>query len=187
MPNYLNSVTLVCENADSARKTWARLGFALLPGGVIALGSTSIVLRDAAEPTPAFGPFSLIMTEQPNPEQGAPAPHPNGARGLAAVAKAMENPADHAEALGRAANQREMRATSAGLELKLANARLEALTPAAFAQRYGDGEQALVFATPSIKAARAFFSAAKLGFEEKSERLVLSERACGLILAFEAP
>ncbi len=99
----------------------------------------------------------------------------------------MENPADHAEVLGRAANQREMRATSAGVELKLANARLEALTPAAFAQRYGDGEQALVFATSSLKAARAFFNAAGLVFEEKSDRLVLAERAAGLILAFEAP
>jgi hypothetical protein len=99
----------------------------------------------------------------------------------------MENPADHAEVLGRAANQREMRATSAGLDLKLANARLEALTPAAFAQRYGAGEHALVFATPSLKAARAFFVAANLAFEEKSERLVLAERPAGLILAFEAP
>jgi hypothetical protein len=187
MANHLNSVTLVCESPASARKTWATLGFALLPGGVIALGSDSIVLRDAAEPFPDLGPFSVVMTELPNPDPAAPAPHPNGARALAAVARAMENPADQAEALGRAANQREMRATSAGLELKLANARLEALTPAAFAQRYGDGEQALVFATTSIKAARAFFSAAGLAFEEKSGRLVLAERPAGLVLAFEAP
>jgi hypothetical protein len=187
MPNYLNSVTMVPESAAEACKQWARLGFALLPGGVIALGSTTMVLRDAAEPTPAFGPFSLTMTEQPNPEAGASAPHPNGARALAAVAKAMENPADHAEALSRAANQREMRATSAGVELKLANARLEALTPAAFAQRYGEGEQALVFSIPSLKATRAFFNAANLAFEEKSDRLVLAERPTGLILAFEAP
>lgn len=187
MPNYLNNLTIVAENAAEAQKSWARLGFALLPGGVIALGSTIIVLRDAAEPTPAFGPLSLTMTEQPNPDAGAAAPHPNGARALAAVVKTMENPADHAEVLGRAANQREMRATSAGVELKLANARLEALTPAAFTQRYGDGEQALVFATSSLKAVRAFFNAAGLVFEEKSDRLVLAERAAGLILAFEAP
>jgi len=187
MANHLNSVAIVCENAADAQKTWARLGFALLPGGVIALGSATIVLRDAAEPSPAFGPFSLVMAEHPNPDAPPPAPHPNGARSLAAVAKSMENPADHAEALSRAANQREMRATSAGVDLKLANARLEALTPTAFAQRYGEGEQALVFATPALKAARAFFYAAKLDFEEKSGRIVLAERPAGLILAFEAP
>jgi len=186
MPNYLNSVTLVCENAERARQDWANLGFALLPGGVIGLGSSAIVLGDAAEPGPALGPFSLVMTEHPNAEAGAPAPHPNGARALAAVAKAMENPADRAEALGRAANQREMRATSAGVELKLANARLEALTPAAFAQRYGEGEQTLVFTVSSLKAARAFFAAANIAVAEKSGRLVLAERASGLILAFEA-
>ncbi|MCW2284587.1 hypothetical protein M2323_002474 [Rhodoblastus acidophilus] len=186
MPHHLNSVTIVPESAADARQQWARLGFALLPGGVIALGSTSIVLRDAAEPTPAFGPISLTMTELPNPDAGAPAPHPNGARALAAVAKTMENPADHAETLGRAANQREMRATSAGVELKLANARLEALTSAAFAQRYGAGDQALVFTISSLKATRAFFNAANLAFEEKSDRLVLAERPAGLILAFEA-
>jgi hypothetical protein len=186
MPNFLNNVTIVAEDVEAARRHWARLGFALLPGGVIALGSAAIVLRDPAEPSLVLGPFSVVMTEQPNPDAGAPAPHPNTARALAAVAKAMENPADHAEAFSRAANQREMRATSAGVELKLANARLEALTPAAFAQRYGDGEQALVFAAPSLKAARAFLTAAGLAFAEKSGRLVLAERPAGLVLAFEA-
>ena len=49
MPNYLNSVTVVADDIEAARAQWARLGFALLPGGVIALGSARIVLRDACE------------------------------------------------------------------------------------------------------------------------------------------
>jgi catechol 2,3-dioxygenase-like lactoylglutathione lyase family enzyme len=182
MPNFLNSVTLLSDNAEAARAPWTRLGFALSPGGVIAFENATLTLRDAAEPGPAFGLLSLAMTERPNAPV-APARHPNGVRALAALAKALENPADHAEALGRAANQREMRATSAGLELKLANARLEALTPAAFGQLYGETAEALVFAA-DLDAARAFFTANAIAFEERFGRFVIA--GPNLTLAFEA-
>ena len=83
-----------------------------------------------------------------------------------------------------------MRATSTGLELKFANARLEALTRPAFAQRYadaGDGaSRALVFAAPDLAKTRAFLRAAGLAFDVKFGRLVLAERPIGYVLAFEA-
>jgi hypothetical protein len=196
MANFLDHVTLVSPNVETARSVWARLGFALPPGGAIALGSCAIVLRDAAERPPALAPLSFAMIERPNENKSPPSPHPNGAQSLAALAQTFENPADHAESLGRVAGQREMRATSAGLELKLENARWEVLTPTAFAQRYGgtqaQGErnaeqpQALVFAVSDLDATRAYFEQGGIAFEERSGRLVLTERPAGLILAFEA-
>ncbi len=190
MANSLTSVTIVAENLAAAQADWARLGFAFLPGGVIALGSASIVLRDPNERPPAMAPLTIAMSERPN-EFSAPGQHPNGARALAALAKAVENPADHGEALSRTAGQREMRATSAGLELKLENARWEVLTPPAFAQRYGAAEaepagQALVFTVADVAATRGFFAAEGIAFEERLGRLVLAKRLAGLVLAFEA-
>ncbi|MBK9082998.1 MAG: VOC family protein [Rhizobiales bacterium] len=63
--------------------------------------------------------------------------HPNGARRLAAVVMTADGPSDHAEFLSHLTRQREMLATSMGLELALPDGRLEVLTPAAFAFRYG--------------------------------------------------
>lgn len=62
----------------------------------------------------------------------------NGALGVKAVVAVAEEPADHAELLTKLTGQREMLATSAGLELKLeGGARLDVLTPTAFAFRFG--------------------------------------------------
>jgi hypothetical protein len=190
MPHYLNSVTLVADDIEAARAQWARFGFTLLPGGVIGLGAARIVLRDVDQAGPTFGASSLVTTQHPDAPDAAAPPHPNGVKALAAVVSQHENPADHAETLGRVAGQREMRATSAGLEMKFANARLEALTPAAFGQRYaetgGAASRALVFATPDLARTRAFLQSAGVGFDEKFGRLVLDERAAGHVLAFEA-
>jgi hypothetical protein len=65
--------------------------------------------------------------------------HPNGAIGLESVIMIAENPADHAEFLSHLTGQREMRSTSLGLEISLADGQaLEVLTPQAYAFRYGD-------------------------------------------------
>lgn len=184
MPHFLNSVTLLSDPAESLRATFARLGFSAPPGGGVALENATLALRDAVATGSAQEPLNLVMTDRPN-DPSTPARHPNGVRALAAVVRTLENPADHAETFSRAANQREMRATSAGLELKLANARLEILTPAAFDQIYGGAGDALVFAAPDLAATRHFFEQAGLAFEEKFGRLVVAAGAT-LMLAFEA-
>ncbi|PPQ36353.1 hypothetical protein SAMN06265338_101402 [Rhodoblastus acidophilus] len=184
MPHFLNSVTLLSDPAEALREVFARLGFSVAPGGGVALENATLAPRGAVEAGAAREPLSLVMTARPNDET-AHTPHPNGVRALAAVVRTLENPADHAETFSRAANQREMRATSAGLELKLANARLEILTSAAFDQIYGGAGDALVFATPDLAATRDFFERAQVAFEEKFGRLVVAVGAT-LMLAFEA-
>lgn len=63
--------------------------------------------------------------------------HANGARHVESVLMVAENPADHAEFLGHFTGQREMAANSAGLDVKLAGGRIEALTPLAWTYRTG--------------------------------------------------
>jgi len=183
MPHFLNSVTLLSDPAEALREILTRLGFSTSPG-VVVLENATLPLRDAAETGAAQEPLSLVMTDRPN-DSFPPALHPNGVRALAAVARSLENPADHAETFSRAANQREMRATSAGLELKLANARLEILTPAAFDQIYGGAGDALVFASSDLAATRDYFKQAGVACEERFGRLVVAAGAT-LMLAFEA-
>ncbi|MBB4196453.1 hypothetical protein CCR94_19990 [Rhodoblastus sphagnicola] len=198
MPKYLNSVVIMSQNPDAARESWARLGFVVAAGdGRIALGSAAIYLRGAeTAPPPRVSHIVFADSNSPAAECAA---HGNGARGLAALVKVSENPAALAEFCARDAGQREIRATSAGIEIKLENARQDILTPTAFTQFYGDPDtqdpqnpkdpgltaDALVFAA-DLDAVRAFFGAAGLAFEEKFGRLVLAERLAGLILAFEA-
>ncbi len=65
--------------------------------------------------------------------------HPNGAIALESVIMIAENPSAHAEFLSHFTGQREMRSTSLGLEIALADGQaLEVLTPQAFGFRYGD-------------------------------------------------
>lgn len=63
--------------------------------------------------------------------------HANGAFGLKCVTATADNPADYAEFLSKLTGQREMLATSSGLEIKLGEQKLEVLTPPAFAFRFG--------------------------------------------------
>ena len=63
--------------------------------------------------------------------------HPNGATGVVAVTAVAENPADFHILLSEASGQRELRATSLGVEAEIAGQALSFLTPAAFLTRYG--------------------------------------------------
>jgi len=71
------------------------------------------------------------------PRDAVASSHANGALGLKCVTATAENPADYAEFLSKLTGQREMLATSSGLEIKLGDQRLEILTPPAFAFRFG--------------------------------------------------
>jgi hypothetical protein len=71
------------------------------------------------------------------PHVAAAASHANGALGLNSVTATADNPADYAEFLSKLTGQREMLATSSGLEIKFGGQKLEVLTPPAFAFRFG--------------------------------------------------
>lgn len=82
------------------------------------------------------------------PRESAGYTQPNGVTGLKALVAVAESPADHAEALAHLTGQREMVATSAGLEIALVGgAGLAVLSPLAFAFRFG-------FAAPESAAFR---------------------------------
>lgn len=76
--------------------------------------------------------------------------HPNGARGVAAVAAVAENPADFYILLEAATGQRELRTTSFGVEATVNGQEIAILTPDGFRARYGvvppDPRRGLVFA-----------------------------------------
>ena len=63
--------------------------------------------------------------------------HPNGATGIKGAIMVAENPSAHAEFLSHVTGQREMRATSAGLEIDTGGARIDVLSQAACVFRYG--------------------------------------------------
>ncbi len=64
--------------------------------------------------------------------------HPNGATGIARVTLVAENPSDHHIFLAAFTGNREMRATSFGIEIEVGNAVIEVTSPQGFAFRYGE-------------------------------------------------
>lgn len=142
---------------------------------------------------PETGFFVCQQTRPQNFWSKAAQVHGNGARRLRAVTMQADGPSDHAEFLSAFTGQREMTATSLGLEMTLGGGdRLEVLTPAALAFRYGRDAApaeariaALRFAVADLAATRA-----ALAGVEQHERpgmiVVPAARAMGVALAFEA-
>ncbi|POF30099.1 VOC family protein [Roseibium marinum] len=64
--------------------------------------------------------------------------HENGAQSVKAVYLLAEDPSDHHEFLGGMTGQREMRATSLGLELNTPRGKISVLTPRAYRDLLGD-------------------------------------------------
>lgn len=64
--------------------------------------------------------------------------HENGAQAIKAVYMVAEDPSDHHEFLGGFTGQREMRATSLGLELDTARGQISVLNPRAYRSLIGD-------------------------------------------------
>jgi len=149
---------------------------------------------DSAGPArsePLFGAEAYVRLA---PQTFLPAPgEANGVRGLLALVAVAENPADHGEALAPLTGQREMRATSAGLEIPLAGGtRLDILTPAAFAFRFGAPAPetgsfrlgGLVFAVDRLEDTQKFFARANVAVVRQGERLLAG--VCeGVAVAFE--
>lgn len=126
--------------------------------------------------------------------------HPNGALGLAGVVIVAENPSAHAEFLSGVTAQREMLATSMGIDLEISPEQsIEILTPLAFAHRFGrgaagdglDGMQprlaACRIAVRDMALVRDLLDEAGVEFSAVGNRLVLPPSvAFGAALAFEA-
>jgi hypothetical protein len=129
------------------------------------------------------------------PKTGRVAPdHPNGAVGVKVVAAVAGDPADHAEFLSQVTGQREMRTTSAGLEIRLGGAVLDVLTPAAFAFRFGRGAAdfsvfrlaGLVFAVENLEHTEESLRRNGVAVKREGGRLLAGPReGAGVFVAFE--
>lgn len=113
--------------------------------------------------------------------------HPNGVSGIASLIFVAEDPSDYHEFFGHFINQREMRATSFGLELDTGRGLVEVLTEEAFAYRFG--------AKPRIKPTQGLSMAAlqirakspaeiPLARQVSGTAIVTADAAGGLLLAF---
>ncbi|QDG77796.1 VOC family protein [Labrenzia sp. PHM005] len=79
--------------------------------------------------------------------------HANGAQAIKAVYMIAEDPSDHHEFLGGFTGQREMRATSLGLELDTARGQISVLNPRAYRSLIGDdAANAMIGPLPQIAA-----------------------------------
>lgn len=153
MPRHITHVSLVARRREDLAEGWRKRGFALEAGGAgIALADgVTLDFRDAgvvsvglsvgpgvtsgAKPEPLDGAGACFHLAAPA-AAGAPE-HANGAVALRAAGAVAESPADHAEFLSTLTGQREMLATSAGLEIRLNDASLDVLSAPAFAYRFG--------------------------------------------------
>lgn len=124
--------------------------------------------------------------------------HPNSAVGVCGIVLVAENPAAHAEFLSGLTGQREMLATSLGIDLEVADEQsIEVLTEAAFTQKFGPGlldrpaksthVAAIRIAVEDFGACAEIFEDNAIPHEAFGHRLVIPpEAAFGVALAFEA-
>lgn len=147
----------------------------------------------ASKLMPDVGFFTCQQTHPQNFWSKQAQRHANAARTLAAVTLQAESPSDHAEFLSAFTGQREMLATSLGLEMSLgAGQTLETLTPVAVAFRYGEGVAApdariaaLRIAVSDLDKTRAALAGAGV-VERGGMAIVPAQEAMGVTLAFEA-
>jgi hypothetical protein len=145
----------------------------------------------SARPEPLGGADCFVKLA-PLREIAAPT-HPNGVTGLKNLVAMVENPADYAELLAKLTGQREMLATSAGLEIRLGGvARLDLLTAPAFAFRFGfaapDSSSfhigGLVFAVDNLDATEKKLQLNGIATKHQAGRLVVGVVA-GVAVACE--
>jgi len=128
-----------------------------------------------------------------SPHESAAPDHANGVVGVKTLTAIAEDPADHAEFLGNLTGQREMVATSAGLEMRLDGAtRLDVLAPPAFAFRFGVAAPdaaafriaGLVFAVKNLDETEMVLRKAGNEVRMQGGRLLAGARE-GVLVAFE--
>lgn len=210
MPRKLVRISLTAASRQDLVGAWTRLGFALDATGDGVTLADGVVLAFSASDDPArrasvglsAGPGDapalpsreaagcLYLVEAAS-AMGAPA-HPNGVLSLREVVVCAEEPADHAEFLSALTGQREMLATSAGLDIQLeGGASLQVLSPRAFAFRFGLNPRAgkffiagLVFGVRNLNETDAVLASNGLMTIFQVGRLAAGE-AEGVAVAFE--
>lgn len=106
-------------------------------------------LTFTADPlAPEIGFFTCYNRYPENFWKPAYQTHKNGACRLNGVTMVAADPSDHHEFLGGFTGQREMRATSLGLEMETPRGRISVLTPRAY--RFRDGDAAADCLSPSL-------------------------------------
>jgi hypothetical protein len=145
----------------------------------------------SARPEPMGGADCYFQLASPH--DGAAPDHANGVIGVKTLAAIAEDPADHAEFLGNLTGQREMLATSAGLEIRLdGKSRLDVLAPPAFAFRFGASAPdvsafriaGLVFAVKNLDETEMVMRKAGNEVRMQGGRLLAGARE-GVSIAFE--
>ena len=159
----LAMVALRTEDPDADCKRFRREGIdcsetagivrhATLADGSEAEMQSTIAIADVSSSPDAT--FYTCWHEPTDAAQAAPSPHPNGAIGISGVSAVAENPADFHILLTAVTGQRELRATSFGVEAVVNGQRFELLTPEGFRARYGvappDQHRRLVFAAIDV-------------------------------------
>ncbi|MCI4680008.1 hypothetical protein K9U39_11570 [Rhodoblastus acidophilus] len=204
-------IALTAASRQDLVGAWTRLGFALDPGGNGVTLADGVALAFAATDDPARRAASVGLSAAPGAPPSlpvdeaaacfhlveafpaAPAPdHPNGALRLSEVAAIAPEPANHGEYLSALTGQREMLATSAGLEIRLdGGTSLQVLSPSAFAFRFGVTPQAsgfriagLVFAVKNARQTEGVLVANKVMSIFQVGRLAAGD-AEGVAVAFE--
>lgn len=101
---------------------------------------TEVAFSLAFAADPALPEAAFFTCQQHFPQNfwsKAAQTHPNGAKGIARVTLVAENPSDHHIFLGAFIGNREMRATSFGIEIEASRATIEIVSRTGFAFRYG--------------------------------------------------
>lgn len=104
-------------------------------GNEVEVAFTLAFARDAAAPDCGF--FTCRQHFPQNFWSKAAQSHANGASGIARVTLVAENPSDHHIFLSAFAGEREMRATSFGIEVAAGQGVIEIVSAEGFAFRYG--------------------------------------------------
>jgi catechol 2,3-dioxygenase-like lactoylglutathione lyase family enzyme len=190
-------------DADADAAAFARAGvgagrFDFGRKGVDAQGRpVDVGFRLAFARSPLIDDAGFFVCEQTAPQSfwsKAAQTHDNGARRLSAVSMAAADPSDHAEFLSAFTRQREMSATSFGLEIDLGEGgALETLTPQALDFRYGPdalapGARLAAFRVQidDLAQMRTRLAACGVPFSEKPDLLVVpAATAAGVAIGFE--
>lgn len=141
---------------------------------------------------PRAGFFTCQQHQPQNFWDKAKQQHDNGATGIASIVLVADDPSDDHIFLDHFIGQREMRATSFGIELDTGRGLVEVLSPQAFRFRFGQpapitpgaGTQfaAAVFQRPDAR--KAHTNDGSAGVHREQLNVVSAEKAGGVVLAF---
>jgi hypothetical protein len=160
-------------------------------GGEVEVSFSLTFAADASMPECGF--FTCEHHHPENFWSKAAQAHPNRAAGIARVTLVAENPSDQHIFLAAFAGNREMRATSTGIEIVVGQGVIEVTSPEGFAFRYGEAAPmagtprfaGIEIAMPGLAGLAA--SAAGASLAAHLGGLILPSRALGTTLRFIAP